>query len=132
LYSHGVVREIETRIFLEFRKDVFDEGDIEVLTAEMGVSVGRLDLKYATLELEDGNIEGSTSQIVDGHDVFPRLVHTVRKGGGGGFVDDPEHSKSCYLASILRCLSLGVVEVGWNGDNGVEGRCFDGGGGDGG
>ena len=68
-----------------------------------------------TLELEDSGIEGSTTQVVDGHDVFARLVHTVGKGSCGGFVDGTEHVQSSDFSGILGCLSLSVVEVGRNG-----------------
>ena len=86
--------------------------DVEVLTAEVSVSVGGLDFEGATLEFEDGDIERSTAQVIDGHNVFTRLVHTVSNGGSGGLVDDTEHIETGDLSCIFRCLSLNIVEVG--------------------
>ena len=86
LYCHGVAGEIETGVFLEPCEDVFDKGNVEIFAAKVGVAVGRLDLKNATLQLEDGDIERSTAQIVDSHNVFSRLVHTARKGGSSRFI----------------------------------------------
>ena len=45
-----------------------DKGDIEVLTTKMGVTVGRLDLEDTVGDFEDGDIEGTSTKIVDGDD----------------------------------------------------------------
>ena len=86
MYCHGVAGEIETGVFLEPCEDVFDKGNVEIFAAKVGVAVGRLDLKNATLQLEDGDIERSTAQIVDSHNVFSRLVHTAHKGGSSRLI----------------------------------------------
>jgi hypothetical protein len=126
LDGHSIAREVDTSILLEFGKDVLDEGDVEVLTTKVSVSVGRLDFKDAALELEDRDIEGSTTQVVDGHNVFARLVHTVRKGSSSGLVDDTEYVETGNLSGVLGRLPLSVVEVGWDGDEGVINLLFDG------
>ena len=38
---------------------------IEVLSAKMGVSAGRLDFEDSVLDGEDGHVEGTASQVVD-------------------------------------------------------------------
>ena len=119
LYCHGAAGETETGVFLEFCEDVFDKGNVEIFAAKVGVAVGRLDLKNTTLELEDRDVERSTTQIVDSHNVFSGLVHTVGKGSGSGFVDDTEHVQSSDFSGVLGCLSLSIVEVSRNGDDSV-------------
>jgi hypothetical protein len=66
------------------------------------------------LELEGSGIKGSTNQIVDGHNIFARLVHIVGKDSGGGLVDNTQNVQSSNISGILSWLSLSVVEVGPN------------------
>lgn len=91
--------------------DVVHDALVKVLSAEERVAAGRLHLEdvlrspvrdvsavgratgEATylFDLEDGDIEGAASEIVDG-DVFPLLPHVrleaKRESGGSGLVDD--------------------------------------------
>lgn len=119
LDGHAVARDIDALLLLELLDEVADEGDIEVLTTKMGVTVGGLDLKDTVLDLEDGDIESTTAKIVDSDDVVLGLVQTVGEGGGGGLVDDTENVEAGNLASVLGGLALGVVEVGGDGDDSV-------------
>ena len=45
LDGHAVVRQIDTGLLLELLDEVADEGDIEVFTTQVGVTVGGLDLE---------------------------------------------------------------------------------------
>lgn len=47
------------------------------------------------------------------------LIQTIGDGGGSGFVDDSEHVEARDGTSILGGLSLVVIKIGGNGDNGV-------------
>jgi len=67
------------------------------------------------------NIEGTTTEIED-EDValtLNLLVETVGNGGSGGLVDDSENVETGDETGILGSLTLRVVEVGRDGDNGV-------------
>ncbi|KAH0238726.1 hypothetical protein KCV06_g321, partial [Aureobasidium melanogenum] len=119
LDGHAVVGKIDALLVLELLDEVADEGDIEVLTTKVGVTVGRLDLEDTALDLEDGNIESTTTKIVDGDDTVALLLKTVSEGGSSGLVDDTEDVKTRDLTGILGGLSLLVVEVGGNGNDGV-------------
>ena len=90
----------------------------------MGVAVGGLDLEYALAELEDGNVEGAAAEIVDGDGLFLLLVlvETVGEGGGGRLVDDTLDLEAGDLARVLRRLSLRVIEIGGDGDDGFGDR----------
>ena len=119
LDGHAVTTKVETRLLLELADNVTDEVDVEVLTTEVSVTVGGLDLEDTLLDLKDGDIESTTTKIVDGDNTVGLLLHTVGKGGSGGLVDDTEDVQAGNLTSILGSLTLRVVEVRGNSDNGV-------------
>lgn len=119
LDSHAVVAQVNALLLLEGLDEVADEGDVKVFATEVGITVGRLDLEDTVLNLENGDIESTTSKIVDGNDAVSRLVKTVGKGSSGGLVDDTEDVEASNLTSVLGSLTLGVVEVGRDGDDGI-------------
>ena len=119
LDGHAVTGEIDAGLLLELLDEVADKVDIEILTTEMGITVGGLDLEDTVLDLEDGDIEGTTTKIVDGDNAVLLLLETVGKGGSSGLVNDTEDVEAGNLTSILGGLTLRVVEVGGDGNDGV-------------
>ncbi|GBE60908.1 NAD-specific glutamate dehydrogenase [Babesia ovata] len=105
----------------EVADTVLDKEVVEVLTTEVGVTGSGLDLEDTVLNGKDGHIEGTTSKIEDEHVLLlrPLLVKTVGNGGGGGLVDDTHDVETGDGTSVLGGLTLGVVEVGGHGDDGV-------------
>ena len=86
----------------------------------MGITRSGDNLEMALVDSEDGDIESTTSEIVDEDvGVLCFLVESVGDSGGGGLIDDSEHIESGDLAGVLGGLSLGVVEVSGDGYNGV-------------
>ena len=87
----------------------------------MGVSSGRLDFKDAVVDGQQRHIESSSSKIIDNDlALVTSAVKTVRDGGGGWLVHDSNDVQAGNGTSILRSLSLIVVEIRWNGDHGVD------------
>jgi hypothetical protein len=119
LDSHAVTGQVNARGLLEVLDKVADEVDIEILTTKVGVTVGGLDLEDTVLDLKDRDIEGTTTKIVDSDNAVSLLLKTVGKGGGSRLVDDTENVKTGNLTGILGALSLRVVEVSGDGDDGV-------------
>lgn len=133
---------IATRIFVQLRADkkncrkggtdfsvlafellheVVDKTVVEVLTTQMSVTSGGLDLEDTLLDGQEGNIESTTTQVED-EDValaLDLLVKTVGNSGGGRLVDNTEHVEAGNETGILGGLALRVVEVGGDRDNGV-------------
>lgn len=106
---------------LELVDEVVDETVVEVLTSQVGITSSGLDFEDTFFDGKEGNIESSTTKIED-EDVsltLNLLVETVSNSSRGGLVDDSENVQTSDQASILGGLSLGVVEVGWDGDDGV-------------
>mmetsp|Transcript_1006 Transcript_1006/g.2232 ORF Transcript_1006/g.2232 Transcript_1006/m.2232 type:complete len:181 (+) Transcript_1006:1224-1766(+) len=113
-----VLGDVEARVLLELVDKVLKDGLIEVLSAQVSVSVGALYLEDALVHLEHGHIEGATAEIVHrNHLAALLLVHAVRKRRSRRLVDDAEHLETSDLASILGGLALRVVEVGRHSHN---------------
>lgn len=119
LDGHAVTADVDAVILLELLDDIADKGDVKVLTTKVSITVGRLDLKDTLLDLEDGDIKGTTTKIEDGNNPVSLLLKTIGESGGGGLVDDPENVQASDLTSVLGSLSLLIVEVGRDGDDGI-------------
>ncbi len=92
---------------------------VEVITAEVGVAVGRLHFEYAVAEFEDGDIECTAAEVeYSDFLVFVGLVKAVGKSGCRRFVDDTANGEAGDFACFLGGLTLGVVEVCGDGDDG--------------
>ena len=94
---------------------------IEVLAAEVSVAGGRLDLEDTLLNGQEGNIESTATQV-ENEDIaltLDLLVETVGDGGSSGLVNDTEDVKAGNETGVLGSLTLRVVEVGRDRDNGV-------------
>jgi hypothetical protein len=59
---------------------VIEESVVEVLSAQEGVSVGRLDLEDSFLDLQDTDIEGAAAKIVNSNPVTDKpLMNRLTK-----------------------------------------------------
>mmetsp|Transcript_39008 Transcript_39008/g.76256 ORF Transcript_39008/g.76256 Transcript_39008/m.76256 type:complete len:363 (+) Transcript_39008:1238-2326(+) len=107
-----VLADIHARVLLEGLHEVVEDRSVEVLTTQVSVAVGGLDLKDTTVHLKDRHIERATAEIVhrDGLAVL-LLVHTIGQSSSSGLVDDAKHLEARDPASILGRLALRVVEV---------------------
>lgn len=118
----GVAREVLLGLALEVLLAVVKKVGVEVLTTQVGVTSGGLDGEDTALDVKEGDIESTTTQVVD-EDValLARLAgtKTVGNGGSGGLVDDTEDVKTGDGTGVLGGLTLVVVEVGRNGDDGL-------------
>jgi hypothetical protein len=93
--------------------------DIEILTTKVGVTVGGLDLEDTVLDLEDGDIEGTTTKIVDSDNAVGLLLQTIGQGSSRRLVDDTENVETGNLTGVLGALTLSIVEVSGDGNNSV-------------
>ena len=112
--SAGIIRDVELVLLLELVLEELEEVVVKVLTTKMGVARGGLDGEDTTRDVQEGDIESSSTEIED-EDVLLGLgltVETVGDGGSGGLVDDTENLETSDGTSILGGETLGVVEVG--------------------
>mmetsp|Transcript_28196 Transcript_28196/g.62792 ORF Transcript_28196/g.62792 Transcript_28196/m.62792 type:complete len:249 (-) Transcript_28196:81-827(-) len=86
----------------------------------MSVAVGGKHLEHTVVDRQQGDIEGTSAQIKDQNvGLAPRLVHSVRDSSGRGLVDDALHLHAGNRTGILGGLTLSVVEVGGDGNDGI-------------
>ena len=118
LQGELVAPQIDLVLLLELAGQILDQAHVEVLAAEEGVAVGRLHLEHAVADLQNGDVEGATAEVVDGDGLgILLLVEAVGERGRGRLIDDAQHFQAGDLAGVLGGLALGVVEVGGNGDH---------------
>jgi len=112
---------------LEALHKVVDKLVVKVLTTQMGVTGGGLHLEDTLLDCQEGHIEGPSSKIEDVVLTDNFLVKTVCDGSSSGLVDDTKnvHSGDGAGIGVLHSLSLGVVEVGRDGDGRSSGLVDD-------
>ena len=117
LQRHFVFRQIDALILLEFVDDPVDEALVDVVAAEVCVTVGRLDFDDAFADFEDRDVERAAAEVVDGDGLVTLLVQAVRQRGGRRLVDEALDLEAGDLARVFRRLALRVVEVGRDGDD---------------
>jgi hypothetical protein len=120
--AHGtkVRGDIGTGLLLVLLDEVVDNTVVEVLTTKVSITSGSQYLEDTVINGKKGDIEGSTTEIIDNNLALAMLlVKTVGDGSGGGLVDDTEDSETGNRTGILGSLTLSVVEVGRDGNDGV-------------
>lgn len=106
----------------ELLLEVLKEVSIEILTTQVSVTSSGLDGEDTTLDVQEGDIESSTTEIVDENVTLLGGLsgtETVGNGSGGRLVDDTENVEASNGTGVLGSLTLVVVEVGWNSDDGL-------------
>jgi hypothetical protein len=117
----GVLGDIDIVGLVVLLGEVADDTVIEILATKVSITSSRLDLENAILNGKNGDIESTTTKIVDKNLalLLVNLVKTVGESGGGGLVNDAENVKTGDSSGILSGSALSVVEVGRNGNNSV-------------
>ena len=82
----------------------------------MSPSVARTS-KHPVADFQNGNIERSAAQVIDGNFLVGLLIQTVSQRGSGRLVDDPAHFQARDFARRFGGISLGVVEISGHGDH---------------
>src|SRR5665811_1467271 len=108
LGSHLVGGQIDTLGVLEGLHQPIDDPLVPVVTTELGVTRGGLDLEHTVADLEEGHVEGATTEVEHQHClVGPFFVQAVGEGGGGRLIDDAQHFEAGAIAGleVLRIIN---------------------------
>ena len=123
LQCQHIARQIDTRLFLEFTDDVFDQALIEIFSAQKSIAIGgkhfELFLAIDVGNLDDRNIEGAAPQVKHGDlaIMFGLFVEPERQGCSRRLIDDALDFKPCDPTGVFSGLALGVIEIRWNRDD---------------
>ena len=91
LERHPVGREVDALVLLELGDHPVDDRLVEVVAAEVVVTVRRLDLEDAVAELEHRHVERAAAEVEDEDRLVGAfLVEAVRERGRGRLVDDAQ------------------------------------------
>src|SRR6266850_2944724 len=101
-----LLRKVDAAILFKFADDPIDQDVIPVVTAEMGIAVGRLYFEDAVADFEHGNIKSAAAQVVDGNLLVLLLIKTVGQRSSCRFVDNAENFETRDLACVFRGVSL--------------------------
>ena len=121
-HGHLVLGQVDARLGLEGADDPVDDRVVPVVTTEVVVTAGGLDLDDAVADLEQGHVERAAAEVEDEDRLVVALVEAVRERGRGGLVDDAADVQARDLAGLLGRLTLVIVEVRRHGDDGVGDR----------
>ena len=84
----------------------------------MSIAVGGHYFEHAVAEFQNRDVESATTKVED-DDFFVFFgLQTVGQCRGGRLVDDTLDFETSDFASVFSGLTLGIVEVGRNGDDG--------------
>ena len=115
LQRHWILGEIDRLIALEFGYQPVDDALIEVVSTEVGITIGGLHLEltgsFDIVKLEDRDVIGSTTEVEHRDFLILLLVESVSERGRCWLIDNPQHVEAGDLAGVLGRLALRVVEV---------------------
>mmetsp|Transcript_2889 Transcript_2889/g.5416 ORF Transcript_2889/g.5416 Transcript_2889/m.5416 type:complete len:486 (+) Transcript_2889:621-2078(+) len=113
--AHQIAGQILPRLIFEDLDEMITQCNVHVLSPQEGVTIGRLDLKHTTSNLQKRHIECATSQIKNDHlSGMAAFVQAIGQGSCSGLIDDTHDFQACNFASVFGGLALGVVEVSWH------------------
>ena len=101
LKRHRVLREVDALILLELLNEPVDDALVEVVTSQVSVTIGRLDLEDPVAELENRDVVRASTEVEDRDLLLDLLVEAVSERGRGRLVDDTQHLAAGDLAGLL-------------------------------
>ena len=98
-----------------------DKTVIGILNTKVGVTGSCKNFKDTFINRKEGNIESSSSEIIDDDTRFTALlVKTVCDCGSSWLVNNTQDLEPCNCTGILGSLTLSVIEVRRDSNNGVS------------
>ena len=77
LHGDLIIRQVDALGPLELVDEVFHDGFVKIVAAEVGVAVGSQNFDDAVADVEDGDIERAAAEVVDHDLLLGFLIHAV-------------------------------------------------------
>src|SRR5262249_37148743 len=87
----ALTAQVKSFIFAELVNQPVDNSLIDVVTAQVSITIGSFDFDYALANLKNRNIEGATAEVVHSDSLVSLLVETVGQSRCRRLVDDSLH-----------------------------------------
>ena len=91
LEGHLVLAQIDALILAEFFDDPVDDDLVDVISTQVGVAVGGFDFHHPLTDLQNGDVEGTTTEVENGDDLVFLLLKAIGQGCRRRLVDDALH-----------------------------------------
>jgi len=106
-------------LILEHIDEVIGQLVVKIFTTEVSVTSSWENLKDFVFNAKKWHVKCTTSKIKYKNVLFFFLVHAICDRGSCWLIDNSLNVESSNCSGVLCCLSLGVIEISWNCDNGM-------------
>merc|ERR1719253_812319 len=106
-------------LLVEDLNEVLHDTLVKILATQMGVAICCHHFEDAVVNCQEGDIKGTTTKIVHEDVLLSLLVEAICNCCSCGLVDDTQNVHARNGAGILCRLSLRIVEICWDGDDGM-------------
>src|SRR4051812_3423500 len=103
---------------LELTGKEVDDAYVEVVAAESRVAAGGKDVEDAVANAKDRDVERAAAEVEHDDALVDAALEAIGQRGRRRFVDDAFDGQSRNRAGVLGGLTLRIIEVGGNGDDG--------------
>ena len=122
LHGRRVAAQIDLVFVFEFPDQIVHDALVKIVAAKVIVAGGGQHLDHTGGDVQNGHVERAAAKVID-HDLLRLLaVNAVGQRRCGRLIDDALDVESGNAARVLRGLTLGVGEVGGDGNDGVRDR----------
>ena len=113
----ALAAQVEAFVFLEFVDEPVHQPLVDIVAAEVSVTVGGFHFNHAFSDFQHRNIESSAAEVVHGDGFVLAFVEAIGERGRCRLVDDAFDVETGDLAGIFGGLPLRVVEVRGDGNH---------------
>ena len=90
---------------------------VEIVSPQRRIAAGGHHLEHSLGQLQDGNIERSSPQVIHRINAFRGIIQAVGDGSSRRLVEQAENIQAGQAGGILGCLALRIIEVGRHGND---------------
>ncbi len=119
MQRHFVGRQVDAVAVPELPDQPVHDPLVPVISTEMVVAAGRLDLDHALAHFSERDAQAARAEVEDHDRGLVGLVEVIGERSDGGVVGQAQHIKIGHFGRFLGGLALRVVEVCGHGDHDI-------------